>query len=100
MKRKGEIAAAIKYDGDLDSAPKVIAKGHDFTAQRIKEIAEEMNIPIYQDEALAKQLVNLSIGQEIPPALYQVVAEILAFVIQLDEQRGKEYATKQNSNRD
>ena len=88
MKKNREIAAAIKYDSNKNSAPSVIAKGQGYTAKKIKEIAEELDIPTYQDESLAKQLINLSIGQEIPPQLYQVVAEILAFVIQLDEQRG------------
>ncbi|MCT4606703.1 MAG: EscU/YscU/HrcU family type III secretion system export apparatus switch protein [Marinisporobacter sp.] len=81
---KKEIAAAIKYDQEKTSAPRVVAKGEGYIAQKIKEIASEMDIPTYKDEKLVKQLNNLAIGEEIPPELYQVVAEILAFIIRLD----------------
>ena len=90
MKEKKEIAAALKYDSNNDGAPVVVAKGQGEVAKRIKEIAEESDIPTYQDAKLAKQLINLSLGQEIPSELYHVVAEVLAFIINLDEQRGKE----------
>ena len=90
MKEKKEIAAALKYDSNNDGAPVVVAKGQGEVAKRIKEIAESSDIPTYQDEKLAKQLVNLSLGQEIPSELYHVVAEVLAFIINLDEQRGKQ----------
>ncbi|QXM05774.1 EscU/YscU/HrcU family type III secretion system export apparatus switch protein [Crassaminicella indica] len=83
MKNK-EIAVAIKYDQEKNAAPAVIAKGEGHIAKKIKEIATEMNIPTYKDEKLVKQLNNLAIGEEIPPELYQVVAEILAFIIRLD----------------
>lgn len=78
------MAAAIKYDQEKTSAPTVVAKGEGYIAQKIKKIASEMDIPTYKDEKLVKQLNNLAIGEEIPPELYQVVAEILAFIIRLD----------------
>ncbi|QZY56618.1 EscU/YscU/HrcU family type III secretion system export apparatus switch protein [Crassaminicella profunda] len=81
---KKEMAAAIKYDQEKTAAPVVVAKGEGYIAKKIKEIASEMDIPTYKDEKLVKQLNNLSIGEEIPPELYQVVAEILAFIIRLD----------------
>lgn len=81
---KKTIANALKYKKEDDNAPKVIAKGMGFTAEKIKEIAKENNIPIYKDEKLSKQLYNLSIGEEIPPELYNVVAEVLSFIARLD----------------
>lgn len=89
MDKDKKIAAAIKYDQEKNKAPKVIAKGEGYIAQKIKEIASELDIPTYKDEKLVKQLNNLSIGEEIPPELYQVVAEILAFVIRLDTREEK-----------
>ncbi|SHI80843.1 flagellar biosynthesis protein [Geosporobacter subterraneus DSM 17957] len=84
MKEKKEVAAAIQYNEDKDYAPRVVAKGKGEVAQKIKELAKDNDIPTYQDEKLARQLYNLSIGDEIPPELYHVVAEILAFIITLD----------------
>ena len=91
MKKKLDMAAAIKYDSNMNNAPTVLAKGQGVITQNIRKVADELNIKVYQDEKLAKQLISLSIGQEIPPHLYQVVAEILAFVMNLDESRDKEY---------
>lgn len=84
MKKQKEIAAAIRYDVREHEVPVVVAKGEGLIAEKIKEIASELDIPTYKDEKLVKQLNNLSIGEEIPPELYQVVAEILAFIIEVD----------------
>lgn len=93
MKKK-EMAAAIKYDTQTNNAPVVLAKGQGVIAEKIKSIAEELEIPTYKDEKLVQQLQLLSIGEEIPPELYQVVAEILAFIIDMDtlkDQGRKQY---------
>ncbi len=82
--KKRSIANALKYSQSEDSAPKVVAKGKGFTAEKIKELAEKNGIPVYKDEKLSTQLYNLSIGEEIPPELYNVVAEVLAFIARLD----------------
>ncbi|MFZ5966362.1 MAG: EscU/YscU/HrcU family type III secretion system export apparatus switch protein [Bacillota bacterium] len=84
-----EIAAAIRYNTETDSAPVVVAKGKGEVAKKIKEVAAEANIPTYKDEKLARQLNHLALGEEIPPELYQVVAEILAFIIRLDTSEGR-----------
>ena len=83
-----KIANVLKYDSDEDNAPKLIAKGIGHTAKKIKEVAKENNIPIYKDEKLSQQLYNLSIGDEIPQELYQVVAEVLSFIAKLDSNLG------------
>ncbi len=77
-------AVAIKYDPQVADAPLVIAKGEDYLAARIKEAAKENNIEIVENKPLARMLyANVDIGQAVPPELYQAVAEVLAFVYQL-----------------
>ncbi|MCX8130308.1 MAG: flagellar biosynthesis protein FlhB [Clostridia bacterium] len=83
-------AVAIKYDAAISDAPVVIAKGQDFIAQRIKEVAKENNIEIVENKPLARNLFEtVEIGQSIPADLYQAVAEVLAFVYSM---KGKERA--------
>lgn len=77
-------AVAIKYDPEVADAPLVIAKGEDYLAARIKEVARENKIEIVENKPLARMLyANVDIGQAVPPELYQAVAEVLAFVYQL-----------------
>ena len=81
-------AVAIKYDAQQHSAPVVLAKGEDFLAQRIKEVAKENHVEIVENKPLARMLyANVDVGQEVPPELYQAVAEVLAFVYSLRENR-------------
>ena len=77
-------AVAIKYDPEVADAPIVIAKGEDYLAARIKEIAKENKIEIVENKPLARMLyANVDVGQAVPPELYQSVAEVLAFVYHL-----------------
>ncbi len=74
-------AVALKYDNTLNQAPIVVAKGADYLAFKIKEIAKEHDVVIYEDKPLARMLYsNVDIGREIPTELYQAVAEVLAYV--------------------
>lgn len=76
-------AVALKYEPDAGKAPIVIAKGADYLAFQIKDKARECNIEIVENKPLARMLYhNVDIGMEIPPELYQVVAEILAKILQ------------------
>ena len=77
-------AVAIKYDPEQYDAPIVLAKGEDYLAQKIKEVAREHNVEIVENKPLARMLyANVDVGQLVPPELYQAVAEVLAFVYQL-----------------
>lgn len=77
-------AVAIRYDAATGSAPVVLAKGADYVAQKIKEIARENNVEIVENKPLARMLyANVDIGQEVPPELYQAVAEVLAMVYKM-----------------
>jgi flagellar biosynthesis protein len=79
------LAAAIKYDGAGDNAPKVTVSGRGIIAEKIIAIAEENGIPIKNDPDLVQVLSKLKVGAEIPVELYRAVAEILAFVYSLNE---------------
>ena len=77
-------AVAIQYNPEVLDAPIVIAKGSDFLAAKIKEVAKENKIEIVENKPLARMLyANVEVGQAIPPELYEAVAEVLAFVYQL-----------------
>jgi len=77
-------AIALKYEAGRDNAPKVIAKGVDELAQRIKKVAAENNIPLHEDRQLARALYKAcDIGDEIPHNLFQAVAQILAYIFKL-----------------
>ena len=78
------IAVALQYDRSIMQAPVVIAKGGDYLAKRIREIAQNNLIPIIENKPLAWALYeNVEIGSEIPENLYKTVAEVLAFVYKL-----------------
>ena len=75
------ISVAILYDNTKDDAPRVIAKGEDYLAKKIKDVAKENNVPIVENKPLARALyATVEIDEAIPPELYQAVAEILAVV--------------------
>ncbi|SNR89510.1 flagellar biosynthetic protein FlhB [Anaerovirgula multivorans] len=78
-------AIAIQYDPKQFAAPRVLAKGQDLIAQNIKKIASENELPIIENKQLARTLYDtVEIGEFIPPELYQAVAEILAYVYQIN----------------
>lgn len=86
--KKAKTAVALAYEqGDL--APKILATGKGELAERIIEKGREENVPLYKDNKLAKTLSRLEIGDTIPPELYDVVAEILVFVDDMDRLRSK-----------
>ncbi len=79
-------AVALKYDDTKMGAPKVIAKGKDLLAKRIREVAEEHGVPLFSAPPLARVLFRVAeIGDEIPARLYTAVAQILAYIYQLNE---------------
>lgn len=87
-KKKPAQAIALEFDPEYD-APKVIASGKGALAERIIAEAKEHKVPVHKDTKLAETLSKLEIGDMIPPELYEVVAEILVFVDQMDRIREK-----------
>ncbi len=77
-------AVALKYDADTMDAPKVIGKGVDLIALKIREIAAKHDIPIVEDKILARVLYStIELNHDVPPKLYQAVAKVLSYVYQL-----------------
>lgn len=74
------ISVAIKYDSDEMDAPMILAKGSDFVAMKIREIAREHEVPLVENPPVARLLHNLEIGEYIPEDLFKAVAEILAHI--------------------
>jgi len=74
-------AVALSYDPDKYDAPYIVAKGEDYLAQKIKEVARENHVEIVENKPLARMLYhNVDIGAQVPPELFQAVAEVLAMV--------------------
>ena len=77
-------AVALKYDQEGNGAPRVVAKGQDFMAQKIREVAQANDVPIFEAPPLARALHGMvEIGHEIPGDLFKAVAQVLAYIFQL-----------------
>ena len=85
MKKKTSKAVALTYDTPKDKAPRVVAKGKGYLADKIIEVARQHDVPLYEDQNLVQVLEALDIETEIPPELYQAVAEVLAFIYRLNQ---------------
>lgn len=88
-KRKG--AVAIGYNQSADSAPKVLAKGLGKIAEEIIEKAKKEEIFIKEDQLLFESLYKLDVGSEVPPKLYQTIAELLAFIYRINDKKKRGY---------
>jgi flagellar biosynthesis protein len=87
MNDEADIAIALKYDKEKDTAPRVVAKGMRLKAEKIREIAREYKIPIMKNVPLANALYRIDVGQEVPEELYDAVAEVLNFVYALQQEQ-------------
>jgi len=87
-KRKGlgKKAVALQYDPEKSKAPFVVAKGSGLIAEKIIEIAEKYKIPLKSDPNLIQVLSKLDFQEEIPSEVYQVVAQILAYIYKVEEE--------------
>ena len=81
-------AAAIKYNPGEDAVPILAAFGEGYLAEKIVSVAKESGVPIVPDASLTSMLKKMSVGEEIPTELYEVVAKILLFVSELDRSYG------------
>lgn len=87
--KEKKTAVALEYTSG-EQAPKVIASGRGYLADKIIDVAKEENVPIHKDEKLARSLSVLDIGEYIPQELYSiVVAEVLVFVDDMDKIQSK-----------
>ena len=81
-------AAALRYAQGRDQAPRVVAKGRGKIAEKILDLARRHNVPLVEDRNLMQVLEALDVDTEIPPELYQAVAEVLVFVYRLNNKQG------------
>lgn len=81
MTQERKKAVALRYDTEKDNAPIVVAAGSGYIADKIIEIAEKSGVKIYKDETTTTLLSQLELGKEIPYELYEVVAQIFAYVM-------------------
>jgi len=90
-REEGDIkkAAAIRYDKKSDSAPRVIASGRGWIAEKIIEEARKRGIPLVEDSLLVSVLLGVNLGEEIPEEAYLAVARILAFLSKIDSAGGE-----------
>lgn len=85
MKEQRQEAVALRYNEGKDDAPKVIAKGKGLIAEEILSKAKEFDIPVQEDPAMLSILGTLEINESIPEELFEAVAEVFAFVYQVDK---------------
>jgi flagellar biosynthesis protein len=88
---KRKKVAALKYKPNEDAAPKVVAKGSGWLADKILELARENRIPLKEDRQLVEVLSAIDLNREIPPELYKAVAEILAFVYRMTKKESSPF---------
>ncbi|OHW62742.1 flagellar biosynthetic protein FlhB [Andreesenia angusta] len=81
-----KLAVALKYDKESGEAPKVVAKGRGEVAKNIVEKGKESGVESIENPILAKDLMMLELQEEIPEALYQAVAEVMAYIYRLDSE--------------
>jgi len=84
---KPRVAAALTYEDGPDAVPRVVAVGKGLFAARIEEVARASGVPVYRDPQLAWTLAGLGLDREIPPELYQVVAQVIAWVYYLEDRQ-------------
>jgi flagellar biosynthesis protein len=89
IKSPEQIAVALRFEPEKDAAPLIVATGKGTIASEIIKIAQENNIPLFEDRGLAQLLSKLQLDTQIPSELYVLVAEVLAFVYRLDRMASK-----------
>ncbi|THB76838.1 MAG: EscU/YscU/HrcU family type III secretion system export apparatus switch protein [Desulfobulbaceae bacterium] len=88
---KHDKAVALLYDKEKSDAPRVVASGRGYVADKIIETAREAGIHIQEDPDLVELLAKIPVGDEIPVELYQTIAEVLAFVYQVNDKYREKY---------
>jgi flagellar biosynthesis protein len=100
---RGEQVVALKY-GKGYKAPKIVAKGSGYVAERILDIAQNNDILVHTDKMLAENLNKLDLGDDIPPEMFEIVAKIYSFIDKVDVIVGKvkeaKEGTKENAKED
>ncbi len=88
MASERQVAVALRYLRGRDDAPRIVAKGRAWLAEKILQVAHAHSIPVQRDGDLVEVLVRLDLNQIIPPELYRAVAEILAYLYRMNTKKG------------
>jgi flagellar biosynthesis protein len=80
----GPSAAVIKYDKDQGKIPTVVAHGTGHVAQKIIEAAKQNNVHLQEDTTLLNNLLDINLGDSVPPQLYEVIAEVFLLLEKID----------------
>ena len=88
-KKNHKKAVALRYRKGTDKAPKVVAKGLNDIAQKILEVAEEEEVPVIEDQNAVEEFYGIDLNLEIPPEMYKIAAEVLAYVYSMDRKNKK-----------
>ena len=78
-------AVVLKYDREKSAAPKVVAKGKGYLAEKIVQTAQDSGVPLKENSDLINYLMGLELHEEIPPELYALAAEILSFIYRANQ---------------
>jgi len=81
----GKTAAVLRYDSSTDKAPVVIAQGKGHVARQIIEMAKAHDIPMQEDPLLVENLIDMDLGENVPPQLYSVIAEVLLMIEDMEK---------------
>ncbi|NLJ74237.1 MAG: flagellar biosynthesis [Firmicutes bacterium] len=90
-------AVALRYNPRRNEAPQVVASGYGPLAEKIIQIARESKVPLFENKDLVRALLAIPVGEEIPPELYEVVAQVLVFVYGLDQQNTSSKGSQRDS---
>lgn len=88
-------AVALRYDENKEAAPVIVASGLGYVAEKIVEIANDNEIPVYEDNSLATVLTQLELGTEIPEELYQAIVDIYVYFLKFSPCMEKEEEEKE-----
>jgi len=86
--KRQQKAVALQYNPS-DTAPRVVATGQGYVAEKILETAERESVPVHKDAVLVEELARVDLGANIPPNLYEIVAKILVFIEDIDKLEAK-----------
>ncbi|MBM7704456.1 EscU/YscU/HrcU family type III secretion system export apparatus switch protein [Metabacillus iocasae] len=81
-------ATVIRYEENADQSPKVLAQATGAAAQQLVEQAQQRDIPVEENMVLLNHLLDLDLGEQVPPQLYAVIAEVLLFIQEIEKEEG------------
>ena len=90
-------AVALRYDENKEAAPIIVASGLGYVAEKIVEIANENDVPVYEDNSLATVLTQLELGSEIPEELYQAIVDIYVYFLKFSPERKGQEETEETA---